>query len=238
MQRLPYIQHRALLFSRRFSVLVFSCFVGCCIAHSQAKGNLASPLVLEIVQEAYAKINDAFAEFTQVVSLKYAGIEQTYTGSVMMKRGNRYRIESQQQTIVTDGKTVWAYSPVNKQAVIDYYKETPTTFSPEQFLLGLPKNFRAMIVDEDPGTDAAYVLKLTPKEGTSKFVKSLKVWIRDTDWSVRKLEYTDMNETRTSYTLTGVRFNQGIADERFVFVVPEHTEVVDLRPAGHTDPHK
>ena len=238
MERLPSIQDNSLLFFRPIHILLVCCFACCGFAQSQTKEKLTAPQILEKVQDAYAKVNDAFAEFTQTVSLKYAGIEQTYTGSVMMKRGNKYRIESQQQTIVTDGKTVWAYSPINKQVVIDYFKETPTTFSPEQFLLGLPKNFRATIVDEDPGTDAAYVLKLTPKEGTSKFVKSLKVWINDTDWSVRKLEYFDMNETRTSYSLTGVRFNQGVPNERFSFAVPDHVGVVDLRPTEHTDSHK
>jgi len=88
---------RSIFFSVLFRLLRF--------AQSQTKEKLTAPQILEKVQDAYAKVNDAFAEFTQTVSLKYAGIEQTYTGSVMMKRGNKYRIESQQQTIVTDGKT-------------------------------------------------------------------------------------------------------------------------------------
>ena len=219
------------------------CYVAAAIASSgeassQTKEKLNASEVLEKVQEAYAKVNDALAEFTQTVSLKYARIEQTYSGTVMMKRGNRYRIESQQQTLVTDGKTVWAYSPVNKQVVIDYYKEAPTTFSPEKFLLGLPKNFRATLVEDAPGSTSTYVLKLSPKAGDSKFVQTLKIWVDDADWSVRSLEYIDMNETRTTYSLNGVRFNQGIPDERFAFVVPEHVEVVDLRSIEHTDSHK
>lgn len=234
-------------YARRMPPPSLRIFVLCCIAgvilgsslaSSQTKQKLSASEILEKVQETYAKVNDAFAEFSETVSLKYAGIEQTYSGTVMMKRGNKYRIESQQQTLVTDGKTVWAYSPVNKQVVIDFYKEAPTTFSPEQFLLGLPKNFRATLVDDASGTAATYVLKLSPKPGTSKFVKSLKVWVDDADWSVQSLEYIDMNETRTTYSLKGVRFDQGIPDERFTFVVPEHVEVVDLRSIQHTDSHK
>ncbi len=206
--------------------------------YSGQKAKLSAAEVLEKVQEAYSNVEDASAGFTQTVSLKYAKIEQTYTGTVMMKKGNRYRIESQEQTLVTDGATVWAYSPVNKQVLIDLYKENPNTFSPEQFLVGLPKNFRATLVD-DNGADvhAAYTLKLSPKSGASKFVKSLKVWIDDTDWSIRGVEYIDMNETRTFYSLKDVRFNTGIPDERFTFAVPDHVEVVDLRSNGHDVPH-
>ena len=206
--------------------------------HSGQKARLTAAEVLEKVQETYANVNDAIAEFTQTVSLKYAKIEQTFSGTVMMKKGNKYRIESQEQTLVTDGTTVWAYSPVNKQVLIDVYKENPNTFSPEKFLVGLPKNFRAALIDESgPDTHTAYALKLSPKSGTDKFVKSLKVWIDDTDWSVRSVEYVDMNETRTVYTLKDVRFNTGIPNDRFIFAVPEHVEIIDMRSNQHNAPH-
>ena len=206
--------------------------------HSGQKAKLNAPEVLEKVQEAYSNIEDASVGFTQTVSLKYAKIEQTYIGTVMMKKGNKYRIESQEQILVTDGATVWMYSPVNKQVLVDAYKENPESFSPEKFLIGLPKNFRATLVD-DNGTDvhAAYTLKLTPKSGIAKYLKSLKVWIDDADWSIRAVEYIDINETRTFYSLKDARFNTGIPDERFTFVVPEHVEVVDLRSNGHNVPH-
>ncbi len=207
--------------------------------HSGQNARLNAAEVIEKVQETYANVDDATADFTQTVSLKYAKIEQTFTGTVVMKKGNKYRIESQEQTLVTDGTSVWADSPVNKQVLIDTYKETPYTFSPEKFLVGLPKNFRAALIDESgPDGHAAYTLKLSPNSGTDKFVKSLKVWIDDADWSIRGVEYIDMNETRTVYTLKNVRFNTGISNDRFVFTVPEHVEVIDMRPKQHHATHQ
>ena len=207
--------------------------------HSGQKEKLSAAEVLAKVQDAYSNIDDASAGFTQTVSLKYAKIEQTYTGTVMMKKGNKYRIESQEQILVTDGATVWLYSPVNKQVLIDSYKETPDSFSPEKFLVGLPKNFRAALVDDNGGdVHAAYCLKLSPKPGVAKYLKSLKVWIDDADWSIRGVEYIDMNETRTFYSLKDIRFNTGFPDERFTFAIPEHVEVVDLRSNGHNPPHQ
>jgi outer membrane lipoprotein-sorting protein len=69
-------------------------------------------------------------------------------------------------------------------------------------------------------------------------VKSLKVWINDNDWSVRRVEYTDMNETRTVYSLKSITFNNGISDERFAFKVPEKAEIVDLRSVEQKLPHQ
>ncbi|HTR81384.1 MAG TPA: outer membrane lipoprotein carrier protein LolA [Bacteroidota bacterium] len=218
-------------------VLLFTPFFH--TAYGQPAEKLTAPEVLAKVQKTYANATDASADFSETVSLRYAGIKQSYSGTVTMKKGNKYRIESQEQTIVTDGKTVWAYSPVNKQVVVDNYKESTTAFSPEQFLLGLPANYRATLVDNEAGEPhASYVLKLTPRTGASKFVKSVKVWVDDSDWSVRGLEYVDMNETHTTYVLTSVRFNTGVPDGQFTFVVPEHVEVVDLRLSERQAPSK
>ncbi len=190
--------------------------------------------VLENVQKKYTSTSDASAKFSQKVSFKYAKIEQAFTGTVKMKKGNRYRIESQQQTLVTDGKTVWLYTPATKQVLIDTYKNDPRTFSPERMLLGLPKNFQATLLDEDAkAAGATYVMKLAPKANTesTKLFKSLKVWVSDDDWSIRKIEYVDLNETRTVYTLTELAFDAGVADDAFRFTAPAKTTVVDLRNA-------
>ena len=212
---------------------------GAAESQSTGKTRFTATQVLEKVEEMYATVNDATAEFTQTVSFKYAKIEQSFSGTVSMKKKNKYRVESQQQTLVTDGAIVWVYSPVNNQVLIDLYRESPNTFSPEKFLVGLPKNFRATLVDDNtPEGHAATVLKLLPKSDVSKFVKSLKVWINDNDWSVRRVEYVDMNETRTVYSLKSITFNSGISDERFVFKVPEKAEVVDLRSVEQKLPHQ
>jgi outer membrane lipoprotein carrier protein len=210
---------------------------GFTVPRPDQKPQLTATEVFEKIQEKYAAVNDASAEFTQTVSFKYAKVEQTFSGKVLMKKGNKYRVESEQQTLVTDGKTVWAYSPVNNQVLIDTYRETQNTFSPEKFLVGLPKNYLATLIDESASNaQASYVLKLSPKSGAVKSVKSLKVWVNDEDWSIRAVEYIDVNETRTTYALKNIHFNADIADARFVFTVPANVEVVDLRSS--TVPHE
>ena len=233
---------------RRIIIVTMTVVFAFGAAESQSTGKikLTATEVLEKVEEMYATVNDASAEFTQTVSFKYAKVEQSFSGTVSMKKKNKYRVESQQQTLVTDGATVWAYSPVNNQVLIDTYRESPNTFSPEKFLVGLPKNFRAALVDDNtlnesslrPEGHAATVLKLLPKSDVSKFVKSMKVWINDNDWSVRRVEYIDMNETRTVYSLKSITFNSGISDERFTFKVPEKVEIVDLRSVEQKLPHQ
>ncbi len=188
--------------------------------------------VLKNVQRRYEKIADASASFEQTVVLKYTNVEQKFSGSIRMKKPDKYRLESDQQSLVTDGKTVWIYSPVNRQVLVDEYREDAESFSAEKFLFGLPTEFTAAILDEKstiPGVD--YVLKLVPKPGNASIVKWLKVWVRSEDWSVRKVEYADQNDTDISYTLHDLAFDRGLSDSLFVFTVPQGVETIDMRAA-------
>jgi outer membrane lipoprotein-sorting protein len=72
------------------------------------------------------------------------------------------------------------------------------------------------------------VLKLVPKNGEG-LVVSLRLWVDTADWIVRKAEVTDANGKETTYTVSSIRTNIGLADSRFTLRIPEGAEVVDLR---------
>jgi outer membrane lipoprotein carrier protein len=185
--------------------------------------------VTQRIQRRYETIEDATARFSQHVKFGYSKIEQNFSGTLMMKKPNRYRIESEHQTLVTDGTTVWSYSPVNKQVIVDRYKENQNSLSPEQFLLNLPSNYYASILGSDQADGTSLVaLRLVPKDDQS-FVRSMKVWVEKETWVVRKVELVDVNDTQTVYTVHDVRLNTNIQGSAFAFSPPSGTEVVDLR---------
>jgi outer membrane lipoprotein carrier protein len=181
------------------------------------------------LQQKYETIQDATARFTQHVKFGFSQIEQDFAGSLTMKKPNKYRVESEQQTLVTDGTTVWAYSPTNKQVLIDRYKENQNTLSADRFLLHLPANYYATLLGTEKSGDVRRVtLKLVPKDDQS-FVKSMKVTIDEGSWIVRKVEIVDVNDTETTYTVLDVKVNTHVKDGLFTFTPPPGTEVVDLR---------
>lgn len=185
--------------------------------------------VTERIQRRYEAIHDATARFTQHVKFGFSQIEQDFDGAMTMKKPNKYRIESEHQTFVTDGSTVWAYSPVNKQVLIDRYKENENTLSPELFLLNLPTNYYSTILGGERSGEAYLItLKLVPKDDQS-FVKSMKLWVEEGSWVVRKVEMVDVNDTEKTYSVQDVKTNTNVKDSVFVFTPPPGTEVVDLR---------
>ncbi|HTY36436.1 MAG TPA: outer membrane lipoprotein chaperone LolA [Bacteroidota bacterium] len=185
--------------------------------------------ITDRMQKKYESIQDATAKFTQHVKFGFSKIEQSFSGTLRMKKPNHYRVETEYQTLVTDGTTVWSFSPVNKQVLIDRYKESSDSFTPEQFLLNLPSNYFATIVPPDAGSEKSTVmLKLVPKDDQS-FIKSMKVWVDEATWVVKKVEMLDVNDTEKTYTVQDIKINTNLNNGTFAFTPPQGTEVVDLR---------
>ncbi len=185
--------------------------------------------VTERMQRRYDMVDDASAHFAQTIKLGYANVEQSFEGSVVFKKPTRYRLESEHQTLVTDGVTVWAYAPANRQVIVDSYKEQRNSVSPENFLLSLPTSYYATVVSREAvDGNAAVVLKLLPKDDRS-FVRSVRMWVLESSAEVRRIQIIDQNETETTYAIRSIRLNTNVPDSVFTFSAPAGIEVVDLR---------
>lgn len=182
--------------------------------------------IIQNVQDVYKNISDAKATFTQIIRHSKSKAH-TSSGTIYIKKEKKYRIETGSQTIVTDGVTSWSYTPSKKQVIIDYYKETGNTFSPNKYLFQYPENFYSDLegTEQLSGKDV-YVLKLTPRE--SGYVNSSKLWVDKNEWLIKKIHIVT-DETTSTYTLKNVQLDIGLSDSKFTFTPPEGVEVIDMR---------
>jgi outer membrane lipoprotein carrier protein len=210
----------------RAIVLILCCLLSTTLARQK---EVSAREITERLQRRYDTMQDASVKFSQVVRFGFSKLEQSSAGTFLMKRPNKYRIELGHQTIVTNGSVVWSYAPANKQVLIDRYKENLNSLSPDQFLLNLPSRYSATLLGKEPlGRGQTYTLKLIPKDDQS-FVKSIKVWVEDSSWVVRRVQIVDVNDTETLYTIHEIKLNTQVSDALFSFTPPPGTEVVDLR---------
>ncbi|HCV42091.1 MAG TPA: hypothetical protein DGH68_01310 [Bacteroidetes bacterium] len=185
--------------------------------------------VLEKTKNMYDSISDAQIKFSQKTKFELSKIEQNVSGTLYLKKANKYRLETEGQTVVTDGETVWSYTVTNKQVLVDHFKVDENTITPERILTAAPNDYISTLLGKDKiGKTEVVALKLTPK-GEQSLVKSMKLWIDNSTWLIRKALITDVNGKQTEYLVTEAKTNMGIQDSRFVFQVPEGVEVVDLR---------
>lgn len=184
--------------------------------------------IIENVQEQYDDLTDASITFQQTVRFRVSRAEQSVKGTLNFKKPNKYRIETEDRIVVTDGKTSWSYNRKNRQVVIDTYKPDAHALSPERLLLQYPKDFYSTLVGEEQiGKLNCYVLKLTPKEDNS-FATALKTWVSK-DWYIRKVEVTDINGAVTTYMIETLAVDRKLQDSMFEFQIPDKSEIIDLR---------
>ena len=80
----------------------------------------------------HESISTLRAQFSQSMTADYFDEPETATGSLVMQ-GDKYRVETPAQTLVTDGVLTWIYNVGENQLLINDYVEDETTFSINTF---------------------------------------------------------------------------------------------------------
>ena len=213
----------------KFSVTIFLLTTFFIMSNILVYANPTATEIINKVQAKYKKTNSVIAKYTQTVQFKLTKMEQSYDGTLFLKKEKKYRIETDQQIILTDGVTSWAYSPKTNQVIIDNYKEDKSSISPEKFLTEYPDDYYSNLIGKAKvNNQDTYEMKLTPKESTS-FIKSLKVWVDSDEWFIRKIEMIDMNDNTTIYVVKKIETNIEIGNDKFQFKPTSETQVIDLR---------
>jgi chaperone LolA len=185
--------------------------------------------ILSNLQKKYESLQDVTIHFKQQVVFGVTQNEQNFKGTLVVKKGNKYRIELENQTIVTDGKSVWSYSAANNQVLIDKYKEDPKSISPDKVLVNVPDRYTTtFITKEKKGDTELSVLKLVPKDKSSN-VQWMKIWADTDDWIMKKVQLQDVSDNLTTYTIEEIKYNTGVSDAQFQLETPKGAQVIDLR---------
>ena len=212
------------ILTRSFVILFFA--IG--MVSNVCAGDNAEEIISKL-QKKYNSIKDVTIDFTQNVRFGVTKSEQTFSGKLLMKKENKYRIELEQQTIVTDGKSVWTYSKLNGQVFIDTYRNDPKSFSPDKVLTNLPANYTAATLGKEViGGIEAVIVKLVPKSGKSN-IQWMKVWVDDDEWLMKKVQVQDNSDNLTTYSIESFKSNTSLSDALFQFQPPQDVEVIDLR---------
>ncbi len=178
--------------------------------------------LLDRLRMRYETLDALRAHFTQ--SLGGA----TMAGTLVL-RGDAYRIETPDQTLVTDGTTAWVYAKADGQVLVSHAVADETTFSPADFFTRYPDRFDVRPDGQETlGGTRHDVLLLTPKSSDT-FLREVRLWVRTDDTLPTRVQIVDGNGTRIGFDLEDVEINPPLRGDVFQFVPPPGAEVVDLR---------
>ncbi len=184
--------------------------------------------ILERLEAKYQATEALRADFRQTTTSPFSNRSTTFRGTLLLQ-GDRYRVETDRQTLVTNGTTTWIYTPAEGQVIVSENVENETAFVPSDFFYQYQDRFTvssSRVVEQDGST--YHVLRMRPKEDQS-FYRSITLWVRDRDALITRLEVVDANDTQMVFDLQDVEFAPSISVDAFTFSPPQGAEVIDLR---------
>jgi outer membrane lipoprotein carrier protein len=183
--------------------------------------------VMEKVKKRLDGLSTLSCSFRRDHLWKELGKSQVIEGTIRLKNPGKLRVEYPAQTIVSDGKTSWAYTPRNKQVVITRAKEGGEDFPTPRSIFERYAGRKAEYAGTGPvGGSVTDILHLIPDTVGEDDVT---VWIdRALSFPVRTVE-TQPNGDVTTSELTKVVINGKLGDDLFTFKAPAGVSAVDMR---------
>src|SRR5689334_21253757 len=187
------------------------------------------------IEGAYGKMTDLKADFTQTAFNKSLNQTIPAAGKVFLKKGGKLRWEYTEPTpqqIVSDGKTIWIYTPQLNQVNTGPAPEA-LAGPAGSFLSGLGKlreqfNVRFLNPAQPKDADGNVVLDLTPKQPIPTMTR-LILSLDPKTYDVRKAILHDQFENTVTMRFSKVAVNSGVPDKMFTFVAPKGAATVPLR---------
>ena len=187
------------------------------------------------VEGAYGRMTDLKAEFTQTAFNKSLNQTIPASGKVYLKKGGKLRWEYAEPTpqqIVSDGKTIWIYTPTLNQVNTGPAPEA-LAGPAGSFLSGLGRlreHFAVRLLNPAQPKDAEgnVVLDLTPKQPLPTLAR-LILSFDPNGWQLRKAVVYDQFENTVTMKFANLAINSGLEDKLFAFVAPKGAATVPLK---------
>jgi outer membrane lipoprotein carrier protein len=187
------------------------------------------------LQASYEKIEDLSARFSQTSIHKSSGVKEEGRGILMMKKPGRMRWEYQRpeaRLIVSDGSTLYLYSPAEHQVIV---QEAPQAFTSlaVNFLAGmgrLAEDFRIQWGrPEDKARKGNLLLELKPIQPQGQ-IRLILMEVHPETFLVERIVLKDVLANTTVLSFKKVKVNSALNDNLFKFVAPPGTEVIKGLP--------
>ncbi len=186
--------------------------------------------IIKKVQKKYDDIENFEASFEKVETFQLTGTKNITTGKLYVKGGKKYRFETEDQLIISDGKTVWTHNRINNQVLIDRVRKNSGALLPRDILFKFPKtHYATLLAEEELNGKKTYVVKLEPKEEVQSYFSAIKIWVEDKKWQIVKIEITDLNGNKSIFNLSQISTQKKLSDDLFTFKATPDMDVVDMR---------
>lgn len=171
------------------------------------------------------------AKFFQESMLKAMMISDTAEGRLIVKRPGKMRWEyliPDEQTIITDGKSMWIYRPADKQVMVGKAPEFFSGGKGAGFLSDIQQIRKSFDVQlQTSKSPDHFRLRLLPKTPTAELADVI-LSVNRSDYLVQQVLTYNSYGDETRIEFSDYRFNQNPKDSLFTFIIPDGIDVVQI----------
>jgi outer membrane lipoprotein carrier protein len=179
----------------------------------------------ELLKEKLAKFSQINAEFSQVVSNSEGEVLNKSQGKLTVLRPGKFRWEvssPEEELIVSDGKTMWFYSPFIEQVTL-YNLSDAVADTPFVLLSGAnEKQWQNYLVSRDNN-------QFTVKGSDPEVQQNSFVFEFDAAGNISKFVIIDEQGQRSEFKLTHKPLTEKLEAGYFDFQIPQGVEIDDQR---------
>ena len=223
---------------KRCAICAVRALVGAWLILAVAVGGARGQSLDDVVrglETAYGRMIDLRAEFSQASLNKSLNQTIPARGVVSMKKGGKLRWEYSEPTkqeIVSDGKTLWVYTPTLNQVNVGTAPEA-LAGPAGSFLAGLGRlreHFEVRFLNPAQPRDGEgnVVLDLKPKQPVPTLSRLILAF-EPKAWEIRRAVVYDQFENTVTMRFAKVVVNGGLPDRLFTFVPPPGVATVPMR---------
>lgn len=186
--------------------------------------------ILDAMSAKYKKIPSYSAQFSSSLINETDGINEKFTGKIVVK-GEKYRLEMEEQVVINNGKTVWTYLPDINEVNIDNYYPEEGEIAPSKIYDAYKNGYKYILIGNETIESVSHsVIDLVPNDKDAQFFK-IKLYISDKDYSLKNWTMFDRSGSKYRYSIKDFDAKNTLNDSMFSFDTAKYpgVEVIDLR---------
>lgn len=183
--------------------------------------------ILNKVQNKFRSINNFSASFSQIYKQTQEQTGTKVTGKILYEKKNKFNVDLNTISIISDGETIWNYNKKSNRVVISNHEKDPTSFSLEMFIFDYPPMCDTKLIKDENVKNGDELLELIPKNQKLQF-KIVRILVNP-DGMISNLEITDYMDIHYIFQFSNIKFNQDIPGSKFTYSPPKGIQIIDLR---------
>ncbi len=194
--------------------------------------------IVDAIQERYESVRTFKATFEQKAFVKIMNRIEVTRGEVKIKKPGRMKWvynAPDPQVLISNQKTLWLYVPEDEQVTKIPVENVYSSNTPALFLAGQGKLTDSFNIAQVIPEQNEITVTLIPRESDSNLSR-LVLHVDKKNYQIIGSSVYDKLGNRTDIRFSGIRINEEIAENAFVFKVPEGVEVQDFTPSHKAAP--